>query len=221
MSMKTNKSFLKRIKVTKTGKLMVRKTGQNHFNSKENSSEKGAKGRKVEFHMSRKELKTLVKQLHLVRASAEKYRDVNAALVDGFVVAKDVNKGRPGHFFHRARLNDGTFNPAEPEMLMYQQDEQGRWQFTGAVVYMLYRRQVGDRHPDGFVGPLDNWHMHYNTCENVAGGGVAAPDTCKALGGLTLHNFGWMLHVWVLEENPLGVFSFKGPPGKAGAGHHH
>jgi ribosomal protein L35 len=53
--MKTNKSFLKRIKVTKRGKLLARKTGQNHFNSKENSSEKGAKGRKVEFHMSRKE----------------------------------------------------------------------------------------------------------------------------------------------------------------------
>jgi ribosomal protein L35 len=55
MSMKTNKSFQKRIKVTKNGKLLVRKTGQNHFNSKESASEKGAKGRKVEFHMTRKE----------------------------------------------------------------------------------------------------------------------------------------------------------------------
>ena len=53
--MKTNKSFAKRIKVTKRGKLLVRKTGQNHFNSKENSSQKGAKGRNSEFHMSNKE----------------------------------------------------------------------------------------------------------------------------------------------------------------------
>ena len=53
--MKTNKSFLKRVKVTKRGKLLVRKTGQNHFNSKENSSEKGAKGRNTEFHMTNKE----------------------------------------------------------------------------------------------------------------------------------------------------------------------
>ncbi|MBX4198937.1 50S ribosomal protein L35 [Candidatus Parcubacteria bacterium] len=53
--MKTNKSFLKRVKVTKRGKLLVRKTGQNHFNSKENSSQKGAKGRNSEFHMSNKE----------------------------------------------------------------------------------------------------------------------------------------------------------------------
>lgn len=55
MSIKTNKSFAKRIKVTKRGKLLVRKTGQNHFNAKENSSEKGAKGRNSEFHMSNKE----------------------------------------------------------------------------------------------------------------------------------------------------------------------
>jgi len=55
MSMKTNKSFSKRIKVTKRGKLLVRKTGQNHFNSKENSGERGDKKRKSEFHMTNKE----------------------------------------------------------------------------------------------------------------------------------------------------------------------
>ena len=33
--MKTNKSFSKRIKVTRRGKLVARKPGQNHFNAKE------------------------------------------------------------------------------------------------------------------------------------------------------------------------------------------
>jgi ribosomal protein L35 len=33
--MKTNKSYTKRIKVTKTGKLIARRPGQNHFNAKE------------------------------------------------------------------------------------------------------------------------------------------------------------------------------------------
>lgn len=32
--MKTNKSFTKRIRVTKNGKLVARKPGQNHFNAK-------------------------------------------------------------------------------------------------------------------------------------------------------------------------------------------
>ncbi|MCI0680144.1 hypothetical protein L0Y41_02255 [bacterium] len=33
--MKTNKSFTKRIRVTKKGKLLARKGGGNHFNAKE------------------------------------------------------------------------------------------------------------------------------------------------------------------------------------------
>jgi len=32
--LKTNKSFSKRIKVTRKGKVLSRKTGQNHFNAK-------------------------------------------------------------------------------------------------------------------------------------------------------------------------------------------
>ena len=33
--MKTNKAFLKRLKVTRNGKIVARKAGQNHFNAKE------------------------------------------------------------------------------------------------------------------------------------------------------------------------------------------
>ena len=36
--MKTNKSFTKRIKITRRGKLVSRKPGQNHFNAKEKRS---------------------------------------------------------------------------------------------------------------------------------------------------------------------------------------
>ncbi|MEK9184333.1 MAG: 50S ribosomal protein L35 [Patescibacteria group bacterium] len=43
--MKTNKSFTKRIRVTRTGKLLVRKAGQDHFNAKERGRTKGEKGR--------------------------------------------------------------------------------------------------------------------------------------------------------------------------------
>jgi len=55
MAMKTNKSYGKRIKVTKTGKLLTRKAGQNHFNSKERRAAKSAKNKQSEFHMSMKE----------------------------------------------------------------------------------------------------------------------------------------------------------------------
>ncbi|MFM2357661.1 MAG: Ribosomal protein [Candidatus Parcubacteria bacterium] len=33
--MKTNKSYTKRIRVTKNGKMLARKAGHNHFNAKE------------------------------------------------------------------------------------------------------------------------------------------------------------------------------------------
>jgi ribosomal protein L35 len=34
-SEKTNKSFTKRLRISKNGKVMARKAGQNHFNAKE------------------------------------------------------------------------------------------------------------------------------------------------------------------------------------------
>jgi len=36
--MKTNKSFTKRLKITRNGKVIARKPGQNHFNAKESRS---------------------------------------------------------------------------------------------------------------------------------------------------------------------------------------
>jgi len=53
--MKTNKSFLKRLKITKNGKILSRKPGLNHFNAKMKRSRQ-LKGKKTqEFHMTGKE----------------------------------------------------------------------------------------------------------------------------------------------------------------------
>ena len=45
--MKTNKSFLKRLKITKNGKIIARKAGFNHFNAKQSRTTQlaGRKGR--------------------------------------------------------------------------------------------------------------------------------------------------------------------------------
>ncbi len=50
--MKTNKSFSKRIRVTRTGKLVVRKSGQDHFNAKERGRTKGVKKRAQQMPMT-------------------------------------------------------------------------------------------------------------------------------------------------------------------------
>ena len=53
-SSKSNKSYLKRIKVTRTGKLMVRRAGQDHFNAKESRSSQLSKNRTRRFTMTNK-----------------------------------------------------------------------------------------------------------------------------------------------------------------------
>jgi len=45
--MKTNKSYTKRIRVTRRGKLMARAKGQNHFNAKQSGSQRSGKRRAV------------------------------------------------------------------------------------------------------------------------------------------------------------------------------
>ncbi len=52
--MKTTKSFAKRLKVTKNGKILSRKPGQNHFNAKERSRTSMGKHRMVSVRMSNK-----------------------------------------------------------------------------------------------------------------------------------------------------------------------
>ena len=51
-SMKTNKSYTKRLKVTKNGKIIARAKGQNHFNAKEGRRSQLAKKRTGNYPMS-------------------------------------------------------------------------------------------------------------------------------------------------------------------------
>lgn len=52
--MKTNKSYTKRLRVTRTGKIIARKPGQNHFNAKESRAKQLDKARSAPFHMNAK-----------------------------------------------------------------------------------------------------------------------------------------------------------------------
>jgi ribosomal protein L35 len=57
---KTNKSFTKRLKLTKTGKILARTPGFNHFNAKQ-SRTKQLRGKKMnEFPMTNKEISRFI-----------------------------------------------------------------------------------------------------------------------------------------------------------------
>ncbi|HYF13333.1 MAG TPA: 50S ribosomal protein L35 [Candidatus Paceibacterota bacterium] len=51
--MKTNKSFTKRLKITRRGKVIARKPGQNHFNAKESRSTQMNGRRSQRLHLSK------------------------------------------------------------------------------------------------------------------------------------------------------------------------
>jgi ribosomal protein L35 len=53
--MKTNKSFMKRVKLTKNGKLKTRKAGQNHFNAKASRSSQLDKKRSATLVLTNKD----------------------------------------------------------------------------------------------------------------------------------------------------------------------
>lgn len=54
-AMKTNKSFSKRLKVSKNGKITARTPGQNHFNARQSAAAHGRMGRTKGFHMVNRE----------------------------------------------------------------------------------------------------------------------------------------------------------------------
>jgi len=59
--MKTNKSFSKRIKKTKNGKLVTRKIGQGHFNAKANGTKRMKKNKSVLLKMKNKAKSQFIK----------------------------------------------------------------------------------------------------------------------------------------------------------------
>lgn len=54
MAQKTNKSLRKRVKITKSGALKIRKIGQNHFNAKQSGTERMGKKRLTDVKLPKK-----------------------------------------------------------------------------------------------------------------------------------------------------------------------
>ena len=161
--------------------------------------------------MSYDELGELVDQLDTVREATAKYTDIQVALDEGYIQTTEDVPNMGAHFIHPVRALDGLFNPAEPEILMYAGNDERGWRLVGTS-FVLPREQVGDSHPQAFVGQLDNWHVHYSLCtgpNNISRS--TTPEQCAEEDGVWLPSYGWMIHAWVWDENPMGVFSMWNP----------
>jgi hypothetical protein len=120
-------------------------------------------------------------ELQQAKAASAKYKHVENAIRDGYVDIA-VDVENMGHHYMKAALVDGNFDFREPEILVYNRDESGRTQ----LVAVEYAVPLNLARPEGFTGAMDQWD-----------GNV----------GFSL----WLLHAWVWEYNPLGVFNATNP----------
>ncbi len=159
-----------------------------------------------ELGMSKAELARLVSQLDTVREATEKYRDIAVAMADGYEQLGGDVPNMGAHFVNRQLVEDGVFDPSQPEMVLYNQDASGDWELVGTA-FILPHQDVGQDHPEAFAGPLDNWHVHYNLCRSPTGRfSSTTAEECDTDGGHWESSYGWMLHAYVWVDNPLGVF---------------
>jgi hypothetical protein len=125
-----------------------------------------------------------ITELKTARSATEKYRSINTALADGYV---DINVIQQNMGFHllKAALLDTVFNPATPEILVYNKQHDGSIELV-AVEYAVPIPLSPNKVPEGFDGSSDAWS--YSTTFNL-----------------------WLLHSWVWAYNPQGIFNPTNP----------
>jgi hypothetical protein len=133
-------------------------------------------------HRDRLPAATLL-QLESARQAAGRFFDVQAALDAGYVNI-DLFIPHMGWHFLNPKILDGHFDPAEPEILVYQENSDGTLRLS-AVEYAI-PTELSPNPPQGFAGQSDVW---FN-------------DT-----GFKL----WTLHAWIYDFNPDGVFTSRNP----------
>jgi hypothetical protein len=152
-------------------------------------------------------------QLEAAGTIIPEVRTAADAVDNGYVQVTPYVPGIGAHYLHIGRLTDGEFNPAEPEMLLYNGNEP-----TSELVGLSYG-MLAEEPPEGFVGPNDEWHVHPSLC--IIGTMVVGPDStpadmCASVGGRKGMGFDhpmWMGHLWQVPgwESPWGLFSGENP----------
>jgi hypothetical protein len=149
----------------------------------------------------------LGEQLETARATALAYPTVADAVRAGYLEVTPFVPLIGAHYLNPLKV-DTTFDPAQPEMLLYDGTRP-----DSKIVGLSYFVSSPGGEPSGFAGPNDHWHQHIGLCirgHRVVGGEKLTREQCLARGGnkVALRDI-WMVHVWVVPgwESPQGVFS--------------
>ncbi|WP_343487559.1 hypothetical protein [Allomuricauda sp. d1] len=117
-----------------------------------------------------------------LKAATAKYANIDVAINEGFFDASGFVPNMGHHYLLPTRVDD-TFVLEEPEIILYAPDENGVMQFV-AVEYVTPIADLDNpgTPPDGFTGDVDEWEINPNLSQ-------------------------WQLHVWIVKENPDGIFA--------------
>ena len=124
---------------------------------------------------------TLQSELQQARAASAKYQQIKNAIKDGYVDIEVVTENMGFHYM-RTSIVDAIFDITKPEILVYNRDHDGNIRLV-AVEYAI---PLNLPRPEGFSGSTDNW-------DDASGFPF------------------WLLHAWVWEYNPAGVFNPTNP----------
>ncbi|HEX6417800.1 MAG TPA: hypothetical protein VFZ77_04865 [Acidimicrobiales bacterium] len=135
------------------------------------------------------------------------------AMEAGYFQVTPYVPGIGAHYLNIELLQRDAFDPAAPEMLLYNGNEP-----SSELVGLSYA-VLAEEPPEGFVGPNDEWHVHPSLC--IIGSLVVGPDStseemCESVGGGKGMGFDhpmWMGHLWQVPgwESPWGLFSGENP----------
>ncbi|HLT70781.1 MAG TPA: hypothetical protein VKZ72_11475 [Acidimicrobiales bacterium] len=162
---------------------------------------------------SPEEVLQLQEQLRIAGSVVPKYPTAADAMADGYFMVTPYVPGIGAHYLNVELLTRDGFDPAAPEMLLFNGNEP-----TSELVGLSYAT-LGDEPPEGFAGENDEWHEHPALC--IVGGLVVGPDNtpedlCESVGGrigMPWEKPMWMGHLWQVEgwESPWGLFSGENP----------
>jgi len=133
-----------------------------------------------------------------VREGTSRYRGRNAAIADGYRALGPDAPGMGQHWMHPGLVLAGRFDPRHPQVLAYI-TVQGQPVLAG--VAFAIPTDAGDASPG--LAPDSAWHLHGRTIDEES----FIADHHHAPGTTASGTRVAVLHAWVWQENPDGVFA--------------
>jgi hypothetical protein len=157
------------------------------------------------------------------RKAMEQYRDVKAAIADGYQIFLPKLPQKMYHFtnYQYAMEATFTFNPEHPTSLLY--EKHGNDYKLIGVMYTAPAHATPEQLNERVPLSVAQWHAHVNFCQAPKGrekeyfgehpqfgllGSITTREQCEAHGGRFIPQvFGWMVHAYPDEKTAAQVWS--------------